>query len=36
MTDAELVKFNDRFMRGDKPLTREGIVESYEEELRFG
>ena len=36
MTDGELADFNARFMRDKEPLTREGIVEAYEEELRFG
>ena len=36
MTDEELAEYNARFMRGKEPLTREGIVKAFEEELRFG
>lgn len=36
MTDDELERFNEQHMRGREPLSKEGIVQAYEDELRFG
>lgn len=33
MTDDELDRYNAKFMSGKAPLSREGIVESYQEDL---